>query len=64
MLPVFCHEIKTRTLIKMLRHSSPEKNVRITHRESQFIIMYRYINRDIHDTKIKVKISPLYSHFL
>ena len=52
-LPVFCHKIKTKTSIKILRHASLDLNVRNTHIKCQLKILCTY--RDIHVQKIKVK---------
>ena len=35
-LPVFLYKIKTKTLIKILRHTSLKRNLDDTHREFQF----------------------------
>ena len=52
-LPVFCYKIKTKTLIKILRHSSLDMNVSLTC--SKGGAFGTNIKREMHVQKIKVK---------
>ena len=51
--PVFCHKIKTRTYIKILRHISLQMNVLSMSLKFQICTINN--KRDILDQKIKVK---------